>query len=375
MDKTLLLRLAFVAVIVALGGAALVFLWRRSSIKKVIHDNFTQRDADFYKTVITSYQRVLERNPTSQELELGKHRLEKGKMTIGQLVDMLVSSEEYKRLHSLQSNDFNTGITGDVTYRQVLLKLGKLYKDVFGTPKIPKEHLSFLVEKYMHEYQLDDAKMKALLQSILKSDKQRTRLSPETVDPDPVLSLLNSHIPGNTGAGAESVMESGADQQQVQAYLQDIIAQTQPVKNNTKTNTKTNAKTTTNRIGNTIKHVVHEMSEIASDIKVNVGKLKLRSSSSSSNEGSTSSSTSSSTNNKKASHQQKQQQVTLLLDAPTANMAASMLPIPPPPPVCIGPSTTINPLMQQTSLLGTLLEDVQDSAASANTNVYRTVKV
>lgn len=337
--------------------------WFRSLSRQ--KDHFTQRDANSYKTVIAAYQRVLERNPTSKELETNKQRLDNGK-TPAELVDMLVSSDEYKRLHGMQSNSFNTDMRGSVTYRQALMKLGKLYKDVFGVPKIPKEHLDFLVEKYMHEYQLDDTKMTKLLMNIRDSDKQRTLMSPSTVSPDPVLDLLNTHLPSNTN---DDVMETGLDQQLTQAYLQDIIAQTESL------TPKTPKKSTTPKKSKGLGSAIHDAAEgVANKIRVNVGKMKLSSPQGpQSPQGQNSNQRTKETPSQAAKRLIKTQQ-TLLLDASTAKKAASLLPIPPAPPVCIGRSAVIHPTMQQSSLLGTLLEDVMDSYDTANTNVYKTVK-
>ncbi len=340
--------------------------WFRSLSRQ--KDHFTQRDANSYKTVIAAYQRVLERNPTSKELETNKQRLDNGK-TPAELVDMLVSSDEYKRLHGMQSNSFNTDMRGSVTYRQALMKLGKLYKDVFGVPKIPKEHLDFLVEKYMHEYQLDDTKMTKLLMNIRDSDKQRTLMSPSTVSPDPVLDLLNTHLPSNTN---DDVMETGLDQQLTQAYLQDIIAQTESLTPKTAKNPK---KSTTPKKSKGLGSAIHDAAEgVANKIRVNVGKMKLSSPQGpQSPQGQNSNQRTKETPSQAAKRLIKTQQ-TLLLDASTAKKAASLLPIPPAPPVCIGRSAVIHPTMQQSSLLGTLLEDVMDSYDTANTNVYKTVK-
>lgn len=351
-----------VAVVVAL---AITYWWWWCRKSMSLRDPFTQKDADVYKVVMASYQRILERNPSSKELERDRLKLQNG-TTVGQLVDMLVTSDEYKRLHTLQSNDFNTELRGSVTYRQTLLELGKLYKRVFGTPKIPKEHLDFLVRKYT-EYQLDDEKMTALLKSIKAADKKTTRLSPESVSNDPVLDLLNSHFPHNTGAGAKSVMETGLDQQEIQAYLQEIIAEQEGY-----SDIRKRSQTTDDGEHNKqswIEEISDGVKKIGTDIRVGVGKLKLRSKDKDRRKTSTDASDADNQRRVKA------QNTTLLLDAATASLASSMLPIPPPPPVCMGASSSpVNPLMEQTSLLGTLLDDVADSDRIADTNVYRTVK-
>ncbi len=126
------------------------------------------------------------------------------------------------------------------------------------------------------------------------------------------------------------------------------------------------------------------MENVATKIRVNVGKLKMLEGKQEDGDYDAAAPTNKKRNNNTnstgisspelAAAKQIKLQQTLLLDTSLASKAAALLPIPPPPPVCIGRSAVINPTMQQSSLLGTLLEDVMDSYDTANTNVYRTVK-
>lgn len=117
-----------------------------------------------YKTVIDSYNKVLDRMPTSGELNYYSDKLT-GDNTFTQkrLEDLLYGSKEYAILEKNQSNAVFSELPGRITNTQMTFEVNEIYQDVFGTNAVPSQTLEdFLKEKYV-EYSLNKQRLTELL--------------------------------------------------------------------------------------------------------------------------------------------------------------------------------------------------------------------
>lgn len=112
------------------------------------------------KDVIMVFNEVLQRNPDREELYQFSLMLKDDKtFNVDKLKQILIVSEEYKRMEKTQSNIAFTSLRGEVTDRQLTMLVYKLYKDVTQKEYVDEDTLRFLKKKYT-EFNLDDAMLK-----------------------------------------------------------------------------------------------------------------------------------------------------------------------------------------------------------------------
>jgi len=112
------------------------------------------------KDVIMVFNEVLQRNPDREELFQFSRMLKDDKtFNVDKLKQILIVSEEYKRMEKTQSNIAFTSLRGEVTDRQLTMLVYKLYKDVTQKEYVDEDTLRFLKKKYT-EFNLDDAMLK-----------------------------------------------------------------------------------------------------------------------------------------------------------------------------------------------------------------------
>lgn len=112
------------------------------------------------KDVILVFNEILQRNPDREELFQYSRMLKDDKtFNTDKLKQVLLTSEEYKRMEKTQSNLAFTSLRGEVTDRQLTMLVYKLYKDVTQKEYVDEDTLRFLKRKYT-EFNLDDAVLK-----------------------------------------------------------------------------------------------------------------------------------------------------------------------------------------------------------------------
>lgn len=115
--------------------------------------------------VINAYQEILQRNPSREELFEFSRMLKNDKtFNEDKLKQVLLTSEEYKRLERTQSNLAFTNLNGDITDRQLSMIVYKLYKEVTGKDYLDEETLRFLKKKFV-EFRLNEKAMRQFIAS------------------------------------------------------------------------------------------------------------------------------------------------------------------------------------------------------------------
>lgn len=126
---------------------------------------------NIYKDIINAYETNLDRMPTMRELNYYSYRITKDpNFTATDLITILVSSTEHKILEKNQTNIVNGELPGNVTDAQLTLQVRDIYQQVFETDSFPNKELEdFLKTKYV-EYLLDNVRLTNLLLFLKAAD-------------------------------------------------------------------------------------------------------------------------------------------------------------------------------------------------------------
>jgi hypothetical protein len=117
--------------------------------------------------VLVIFNEILNRNPTPEELEFYSKMIKKGPAQVERMKILLLQSQEYRMLQKLQTNKTNALTLRGVTDRQVTFTVTKIYKSMTRTDDdIDEETLAFLKKKYI-EFNMDDEMFKKFLKSML----------------------------------------------------------------------------------------------------------------------------------------------------------------------------------------------------------------
>ena len=81
--------------------------------------------------VIRSFNSILQRDPTIEELTKITKDIQLGNSSIHKLQLQMISSDEYLRMAKTQSNTVTPELMRVIAEREYLAKIGELYKDVF----------------------------------------------------------------------------------------------------------------------------------------------------------------------------------------------------------------------------------------------------
>jgi len=116
------------------------------------------------------YNDILLRNPDEAELySFAKLLKTDSTFTLDKLKQVLYTSEEYKRLEKTQTNTAYAGLMGGVTERQLEFIVNKIYKDITGLEDLDLDTLKFLKKKFV-SLNLDDKQFKSFLEKYLKNE-------------------------------------------------------------------------------------------------------------------------------------------------------------------------------------------------------------
>jgi hypothetical protein len=117
--------------------------------------------------VLVIFNEILNRNPTPEELEFYSKMIKKGPAQVEKMKILLLQSQEYRMLQKLQTNKTNALTLRGVTDRQVTFTVTKIYKSMARTDDdIDEETLAFLKKKYI-EFNMDDEMFKKFVKSML----------------------------------------------------------------------------------------------------------------------------------------------------------------------------------------------------------------
>lgn len=117
--------------------------------------------------VLVIFNEILNRNPTPEEIDFYGKMIKKGPSQVEKMKVLLLQSQEYRMLQKLQTNKTNALTLRGVTDRQVVLTVTTIYKSISRSDDdIDEETLAFLKKKYI-EFNLDDEMLKKFIKSML----------------------------------------------------------------------------------------------------------------------------------------------------------------------------------------------------------------
>ena len=118
--------------------------------------------------VIEIYNELLGRNPESDEIAMYSEMLVNDKnFTENKMRQIILSSEEYRRMEMTQNNMVYSSLPEGITDRQLTMKVKDVYEAVTGKNYVDEDTLRFLKKKYL-EMSLDDARLKVFIERYVK---------------------------------------------------------------------------------------------------------------------------------------------------------------------------------------------------------------
>lgn len=121
--------------------------------------------------VISVFNEILDRNPDSAELKYYAIKMKNdAAFTNDSLKQLLLASQEYKRLENLQSNDAHGGVLGNVTERQMNFTVSKIYREVTKS-EVDDDTLKFLRKKFV-TFELKEDTLRKFLEEFFKFQKK-----------------------------------------------------------------------------------------------------------------------------------------------------------------------------------------------------------
>lgn len=120
--------------------------------------------------VIEAFNEILYRNPDYAELRYYARKLKNDKdFSLEKLKQLLISSAEYKRLEKTQTNNAYSDTLGNVTDRQITFVITTIYKEE-AKEDIDEDTLKFLKKRYL-EFQLNDDTLRKFIKQYITFQK------------------------------------------------------------------------------------------------------------------------------------------------------------------------------------------------------------
>ena len=120
--------------------------------------------------VISAFNEILSRNPDNSELLYYAKKMKNEKeFTIQKLKDLLIASDEYYRLDKTQNNKAFSGTLGNITDRQLTLVISTIYKEE-TKEEISNETLMFLKKQYK-DFNLNDDTLRKYIKQFSTFEK------------------------------------------------------------------------------------------------------------------------------------------------------------------------------------------------------------
>jgi hypothetical protein len=133
--------------------------------------------------IIDTYNEILDRNPDRQELySFAKMMKNDSNFTLAKLRQVLIASEEFKRLERTQSNKVYVNLQSNITDRQLTMLVSKIYVDVTGKEYLDEDTLKFLKKKFV-EFELDEIKLAEFISAyIMNKEFEKINIKTVTVE-------------------------------------------------------------------------------------------------------------------------------------------------------------------------------------------------
>lgn len=168
--------------------------------------------------VILAFNTILDRNPDITELRYFAKRMKEDKsFTSDKLQKILIASDEYVRLHKTQSNVAGLDMLGNVTDRQLTYVISAIYKQEAKQP-IDSDTLKFLKKRYA-EHQMSEGDLRKYIKKYVALEK------------DFEVPIKNSAPTGVSSTGA-AVLGDGLNKQTTGAAASDVRAAAAALKQN-----------------------------------------------------------------------------------------------------------------------------------------------
>ncbi len=145
-----------------------------SSTAPMLEKNYKQattQTAGFEVIITDSFNTILYRNPSPLEMSryLALFQQDTG-FSKDKLQFILMASDEYQRLQKTQTNSIYSNLPGQMTDRQLTMIITQMYLNVTGSAVIDEDTMRFLKKRYL-EMNMDDNKFKEFLKNYITPTK------------------------------------------------------------------------------------------------------------------------------------------------------------------------------------------------------------
>lgn len=185
---------------------------------------YTQKYADtpdevfgMENEIIEVFNELLMRNPDRQELySFAKLMKDDTKFSLDKLRQVLIASEEFKRMEKTQNNRVYVNLQSNITDRQLTLQVTKIYSQVTGKDYLDEDTLKFLKRKFV-EFDLNEGWLAKFIESYVMN-KPFERPAPP------------ADTSGAAGAGAEGAAKETQDSASLDEIKKSILAELEAAK-------------------------------------------------------------------------------------------------------------------------------------------------
>lgn len=155
-----------------------------NQLKEVIQTSAPTLQKTFYSTryadtpdeifgseneIIEIFNELLMRNPDRRELyNFAQMMKTDANFTEDKLRQVLIASEEFKRMERTQNNHVYMNLQSNITDRQLTMQVTKLYADVTGKEYLDEDTLKFLKRKFV-EFDLSEQKMLVFIKAYVEN--------------------------------------------------------------------------------------------------------------------------------------------------------------------------------------------------------------
>lgn len=164
------------------------------------HNTYTKKDTDATDPlnnilrfkIISLYKELLQRQPTENELESNKRKIESGILKLETLKRHIINSDEYLRTVKLQSNSINPELVYSATKRTIITKIGYLYKLELNE-EAPDILLAALKDVY-HYLQYNEYLLRAMFINPKFSIFKRDIMEDKSLRKNDIIALFNNYF-------------------------------------------------------------------------------------------------------------------------------------------------------------------------------------
>lgn len=156
-----------------------------------MRENFENITSSIEEEVIRSFQTILQRDPTIEELKTVTEDIHKGDSSIHKLQLQMVSSDEYQRMVKTQSNTVTPELIRIIAQREYLAKIGEIYRAVFDK-KIPGDLVLPYYDLYVFVFKRDDMLLRQLFTDERYPQFEEDVLNSEELNREDLFDLYNT---------------------------------------------------------------------------------------------------------------------------------------------------------------------------------------